>query len=95
MNYLKKRKIIAIVLAACVFIAQLQPALAITSVEKASRDKKTLDEIGITQFATIINLKQPVIQRLDMKEKNHLKLKHTNIICRGNWREEWKGNAML
>lgn len=68
MNYLKKRKIIAIVLAACVFIAQLQPALAITSVEKASKDKKTLDEIGITQFATIIDTETVKVGDVDKTE---------------------------
>lgn len=68
MYYLKKRKIIAIVLVACVFIAQLQPALAITIVEKASRDKKTLDEIGITQFATIIDTETVKVGDVDKTE---------------------------
>lgn len=63
------KKMMASVLAICVFVLQLQPAFAVNSgVTVAKNDREVLDKMGITTFATITSEHAVVIDNEEKTE---------------------------
>lgn len=76
-SMIMKRRIAVVIMIISVLLLQMQPVLALTDAGSIlNQEKRVLDEIGMTQFATIVDSKEVTI---DGKIKTEFELEIGNI----------------